>query len=59
MMIEEEAEEDEEDPEELAIVTPKGELMMIVEDKDDTPARNTRSHACRVVGVSISQKLFK
>ena len=31
-----EEEEDEEDPEELPICTPEGELLMIVEDKDDT-----------------------
>ena len=58
-MTEEEEEEDEEDPEERAIVTPEGELLMIVEDKDDTPARNMRSHAHKVIGVTISQKLFK
>ena len=56
---EEEAEEEEEDPEERAIVTPDGELLMIVEDKDDTPARNTRSHKSKVIGVTISRKLFK
>ena len=56
-MIEEEAEE-EEDPEERAIVTPDGELLMIVEDKDDTPTRNTRSHKHKVIGFTISRKLF-
>ena len=56
---EEEDDDDEENLEERAICTLEGELLMIVEDKDDTPARNTRSHKRKVIGVSISQKLFK